>query len=96
MQNEPEQANTGIEFQTNDHDSDIRAYIDNGEYAVTWTLKRYNELIEVRKFYYEAGLEDEIGGADVFEEDRTVSEYAREELLPDAEDELKKAMDYWT
>ena len=93
---------TGIDFQTDSHTTDIEAYADDGEHAVVWALKRVEDndgnetdLIEVRTYYWEAGLEDKIGGVDVIEDRRTVSEYARAELLPTAEEALDKCRDYW-
>ena len=86
----------GIEFETDQHDADIRVYIDDGEHAATWTVTRHGECLEVRKFYHEAGLTDEIGGADVFEDERTVSEYARDELVAQRSDELEAAREYWS
>jgi len=89
------QPDEGIEFQTDQHDADIRVFIDDGEHAATWTVTRHSDTIEVRKFYHEAGLTEEIGGADVFEDDRTVSEYARDEIVPERSDELKAARDHF-
>lgn len=95
-------AEAGIDFQTNSHASDIEVWVDNGEFAVVWALKRVQDddgndtdLVEERKYYCEAGDRDEIGGADVFEEDRTVEQYARQELLNEDSEELVKAKDYW-
>lgn len=96
-------AETGIDFNTNG-ESDIEAWIDggmtgyDGEHAVVWSLRRVedSDLIEIRTEYCEAGMREEVGGAEVVESELTVSEYARENILPGAEGVLDECKEYWS
>lgn len=102
MQSETE-IETGIDFQTQHHASDIEAWVDDyDEYAVVWAIKRVQDddgndtdLLELRTYYCEAGMRDEIGGADVFEYEDSPSKFARQELLTDAETHYEDAKAYW-
>ena len=91
---------TGIDFQTDSHASDIEAFIDDGEHAVVWGLKRITDDtadedgIEITVSYWHAGLRDEIVTY-VVTDDRPVPDYARAELLPHADEAMAECRDHW-
>lgn len=86
---------TGIEYDT---PAEVRAFVDSGEYAVTWEVNEVEPgVAEVEIARHEAGLADVVG-TEQFSFDpseKTVDEFAQEIAEADPEESINLAQEHF-